>query len=60
MSQLVVHQSVGSRVSQGGEGSQVDVVLAAVTHQVGLSPHSQGVVVDLIDLRTDTAEWGIL
>ena len=51
MSQLVVHQSVRSSVTQRGEGSEVDVVFPAVTHQVRLSPHRQGVVVDLIDLR---------
>ena len=56
VSQLVVHQSVRSSVAQGCEGSEVDVVFPAVTHQVRLSSHRQGVVVDLIDLRPDTAK----
>ena len=40
-------------MTEGGEGREVDVVVVAVADQVRLCSHCLGVVVDLIDLRTD-------
>ena len=49
----ILKKPVWRRISKRSVGSDVDIVIVTVIHQVKLSVIDQGIVENLVDLRSD-------